>query len=414
MKRRGNSKYVLAIMICAYMGISMLAGCGKGKEELNATAQTKMSENTEIEDGEVSGVDTIETESAINYDDSVMIYTVAENESALLPDYVLFRYEDENGETIENAVDEYFLFDQLKNAGVVPASVSIVSANINEEDEERTILYLSVSGDYKGFINGLGNMEKEIVYLAALTNTYIENLAVDAVRLSVEGGNLVTENKVYNEPLTFYDPMAVDSVWEGYCYALEENSVMNEASTFAALYPQFTEMEDVAMMDRFNQQIKSFIDQKMNAHGEGTEIVHYEIAYQDGDFVSVIFRGECNSIDVANYRRYLATFNFDLKTGSNRRLKDYVDIGHVIDCLELSMGYELCGEAKITLEEFQEYVAMGGCEDFAFLLPDYDFDGNSPSFVPVGFTYLAEDEKPVIVMSIPAEMGSYVEIKLVD
>lgn len=414
-----NTKKWLSLLLTFSMSV-MLSACGNDRNALNETVKTNSGETTvhdgsEYESGSKTEADNSSEFFAMNSKDYVTVFYPAADEAGLFQeDLTEDKIVDELNPADEFTKDEVtveILIQLLSHKGVIPDSVSVLSENI-KTDEDVTVLYLSLSSEYKPFILSLKDKNRELLYLASLTNTMIMNLPIDAVRLSVEGGNLITENRVYDEPLTYYDPEYVDTVWQGYQYELVDHSVMNDAGTFAALYPEFTQMEDVALMEYLNQEIVRFIDQTMSAHESGTEILLYEITYQDSDYVSILFRGERNSTDADHYKRYAATFNFDLSKATNRRLKDNVDIGHVIDCLELSMNYELVGESKITTEEFQSYLSGGGSEDFMFLLLDYDFDLTNDSFIPTGFTYTDEDEKTVLVMNVPSQMGYYVEIKL--
>lgn len=398
-------------LIALFLMMAVLSGCGKqsakGNDADGKDSLTGMDTST-LETSSI--VDTNESESNPD-EDLITIYILTEDRKALEETQVPFRLQNDSGEAYEETVDASFVLEQLKRFDLVPRNTSILTANIKDEDDQ-TILYLSLSSDYKDMILELPSMETELLYIAALTNSMIENLYVDALRLSIEGGNLITEHKVYNTPLTFYDPEYIDSVWEGYQYELTEESYINENGTFSATYPHFANMEDVAMMELFNQKIDDLISNRKRLHTDGTEMLHYEVAYQDGNFVSLLFKGEVHPADGSNASRYLVTLNLDLETGSNRRLKDYVDIAHVIDCLELSTGYEVVGEAQVTKEEFADFITTGGIEDFAFLLLDYDMDLNNASFVPAGYTYLSEDEKTVIVMTVPNRMGDYVEIQI--
>ena len=303
------------------------------------------------------------------------------------------------------------LIEVLSKYGMISNEVTVASINEKEENDEKTI-YVSFSSQMRDFFSGNSEYNVEIIRIASITNTFLDAYKADYFRFSVEGGNLETKNKLYNEPLQYFVFDSEDSVWEGYGYHLSEETVLSEDGMFAAIYPKIEGMEDEELQQTFNQMITNYISNRQAMTRSGTEMINYDIKYEDGNYISIVLRGEANSIDGTIQSRYAVSFNFDLTAKTNRRLKDYVDIGTVIGDFEVGANYELVGESKITTQQCKDYFVQGGNEDFMFLLPDYDFDIENPTFVPTGFTYKDKDEAVVLIMQVPNSMGDYIEIKL--
>lgn len=298
----------------------------------------------------------------------------------------------------------------LAKGNVLPEGITCSSFNQKEEEGKLTV-YASFSSELRDYMLTLKDSQKESVTVAAMTNSFLDNYKADYFRFSVEGANLETENHLYNKPLGYYGQDTEFSEWEGYCYELTDAQMVSDDAMFSATYPQFANVEDAELMERFNQAVISYVEAQKAAAGQGTVMIRYEVTYQDGDFVSVILRGEKNPSDGGQASRFAATFNFDFVKKDLRRLTGSIDIATVIDRLELGTDYELVGESRISLEAFQEYQNSGMNDDFMMLLLDYDFVLGNNALNPSGYSYVDEDEKIVLVMFVPSELGDYVEIK---
>lgn len=72
-----------------------------------------------------------------------------------------------------------------------------------DEEEGKVILYLDLSKAFGEYIKTMGDSGEKVI-MAALTNTFLEAYAADALVLTVEGEVLETVHSVYDRPLSYF------------------------------------------------------------------------------------------------------------------------------------------------------------------------------------------------------------------
>ena len=223
--------------------------------------------------------------------------------------------------------------------------------------------------------------------------------AEEAVSIETESATVEEEEEI----VSWVDRMAGE---QPVSYTIETNSYENGCVKVS--YPQFSQMQDMQMQDKLNEQIKQIVLLGSTATGLSAFEYSYEIASAGKGVVSFVFRGYVNYEGSAYPVNTVKTLNINLLTGENIRLTDYVDVAAVVSALETDMGYEVVTEG-VTKEDFSAYLNNGYVTDYAITMLDYDMDLQNLEFSPIGFSCIRDNH---LVLFVEAEhtMGDYVEI----
>ncbi len=276
------------------------------------------------------------------------------------------------------------------------------------DDNGKRILKLDLSKQFKDYIGMMGT-DGEYIVMAGLVNTFLDIYDADALVLTVAGKNLETGHNIYDKPLKFFKINDDSKEINDLSYQLSEEVITTENASI--VYPQFINMKNEKLMAQWNENIREAATANYREEEVLEYSVKYEITTQNAGMVSVILRGDCNYKGAAHPYQFKSTFNFDLTTGKNKRLKEYADIEEIAKCLEGGYGYKILNEG-IEKEDLTAYLTDGFIDDYAKLLQDYDYDFSNKNLIPTGFSYIKEDQTLVLVLEVNHAMGDYLEIEI--
>ena len=136
--------------------------------------------------------------------------------------------------------------------------------------------------------------------------------------------------------------------------------------------------------------------------------IKYEIKTRNDNFISILASGYSFNEEESYPYNFLYTYNIEIPKGNSRRLDS---TGRVHECAEKifnGQGYSL--ENDVFEDSFKEFISQNytSADDIAKVLSDYDFN-KGVSDIPQGFSYY-DDEKLVVCMQVPHEVGDYVKI----
>ncbi len=275
-------------------------------------------------------------------------------------------------------------------------------------DDGKRVLKLDLSKQFKDYIGMMGTDGEDIV-IAGLVNTFLDIYKADSLILTVAGKTLETGHNIYNKPLKFF--LADEQIKKEKSITYQLTKKIITAEKVSIVYPQFINMEDKERMEEWNESIRTAATSNYR-EGEVQEYsVKYEITTQNAGMVSMILRGTCNYKGTPHPFQFKSTFNFDLTTGENKRLKDYADIEEVAKYLKEGFGYTILSEG-VTKEDLTAYLSRGALEDYTKILQDYDYDFLNKNLTPTGYSYIKEDQTLVLVIEVNHAMGDYLEIEI--
>lgn len=275
-------------------------------------------------------------------------------------------------------------------------------------DNGSRILKLDLSKQFKDYISMMG-ADGEYIVMAGLTDTFLDIYDADALVLTVAGKTLETGHNTYDQPLKFYEMKNEAAETNALSCQLVEKIITTESANI--VYPQFINMKNKKLMAQWNESIREAATSNYREEDVLEYSLNYEITTQNAGMISMILRGNCNYKDAAHPYQFKSTFNFDLTTGKNKRLKEYANIEELAKCLEGGYGYKILSEG-IKKEDLTAYLADGFIDDYAKLLQDFDYDFSNKNLIPTGFSYIKDDQTLVLVVEVNHTMGDYLEIEI--
>lgn len=288
-------------------------------------------------------------------------------------------------------------------------SIDTKAQNFEEvNDNGRRVLKLNLSKQFKDYVGMMGT-DGEYIVMAGLVNTFLDIYDADALLLTVAGRNLETKHNIYDKPLEFYEMKEETKEVNDLSYQLTEKIITTEK--VSVVYPQFINMKNKKLMAQWNENIQEAATSNYKEEEVLEYSVKYEITTQNAGMISMILRGDCNYEGAAHPYQFKSTFNFDLTTGKNKRLKDYANIEELAKYLKDGYGYKILKEG-IKNEDLTAYLTDGFIDDYAKLLQDYDYDFLNKNLIPTGFSYIKDDQTLVLVVEVNHAMGDYLEIEI--
>lgn len=286
-------------------------------------------------------------------------------------------------------------------------SIDTKAQNFEEKEENgKKVLYLDLSKQFKDYVNMMGR-DGEYIVIAGLTNTFLETYQADALFLTVNGKALSSNFYQYEEPLSFY-PME-EEVKKELTYQLTEEVI--EEENVKIKYPQFTNMQNEKVMHLWNESIKEAAVSNAEETGIINYSLDYEITTQNAGMVSMILRGSCNYEGAAYPYDFKSTFNFNLSSGKNLRLKEYRNVEDLAELLQNGNGYKILG-SNVTNEEFNQYMQKDSKEEYKKLLESFDYDLSNSNLIPTGYSYIKDDQTLVLVIEVNHALGDSLELEI--
>lgn len=388
-----EKKNIRKILLLLLMMTVLLCACSN--ENTEETSDAVIITPEKIEQEEVSGEDEnqVQEESKEEKEPvTVNIYSGNKDADALVVEAI---------EIPELAPME--LIKQLGIYNIVSLDTTVTSFSVEEEAEE-TIIYLDLSKEFEDYIGMMGTSGEYIV-LAGLTNTFLDAYKADKLMLTAVGTTLETGHAVYDDFLTMY-PLEQSEEAQ---YKITD--VLYEEGDIAIHYPQIGGMKDEKVQTDWNYKLKEYaMLEDIEKAGFVSYELDYEIATQDAELISIIFRGGFYTDGGTYPYKFKTTFNLDLRYGDNMRLKDYADVGDIVTRIESGTGYNVLQDGP-SKEEVNEYLTSLYVDDYALLFLDYDYDFRNQALLPTGYSYI-KDGKPVLVMEVPHAMGDFIELEI--
>ena len=335
--------------------------------------------------------------------------TESETEAALQPAVIYYGNGTATGLKMEEVsmseLTPMTLLGLLARHNIV--SIDTKSQSFEEKElDGKKVIYLDLSKQFKDYVNMMGK-DGEYIVIAGLTNTFLATYQADELHLTVNNSPLLSNNNHYDKPLTFY--ALEDEEKEEVTYSLKEEVIQEENVDIR--YPQFQDMKNEKVMSLWNESIKEAAIANYKETGITEYTLQYEITSQNAGVVSMVLRGNCNYAGAAYPYDFESTFNFDLTTGKNLRLKDYGNIEELADYLKNGYGYRTLNE-DIPKEEIDAYLQQDFTEDYEALLENYDYDLSNTNLIPTGYSYIKDDQTLVLVIEVNHAMGDYLEIMI--
>ena len=403
-----KSGMIIGIMLAGALG---LTACGQ-LEEANELVKEESTIFEEVQSellSEESKETTVENKDAAESKDTTEGTTQEITEEELQKVFIYYGNGTVGGLKMEEVsmseISAATLLGLLGRHNIVSIDTKAQNFEEKEENGKKTI-YLDLSKQFKDYVKMMGK-DGEYIVIAGLTDTFLSAYQADELVLTVAGTTLVTNYNKYDVPMEFYALSAPEQQDTSY----ELTEVIVEEENIHIAYPQFTNMKNEKVMTQWNASIK---DAAMQDYQESTITEYtmtYEITTQNAGMVSMILRGHCNYEGAAYPTTIKSTFNFDLTTGKNKRLKDYGNLEELADALQNGYGYKMLQEG-ITREDLTTYLSEGFIEDYQTLLQSYDYDLSNKNLIPTGFSYIKNGEKLVLVVEVNHALGDYQEIEI--
>lgn len=298
------------------------------------------------------------------------------------------------------------------------AKLNVVSIDtkVNSFEQDGKSLKLDLSKGFSEYVNMMGTSGEYIV-MGGLVDTFLTAFEAEEILITVDGKPLETGHAIYEEPLRFYELSTAQDGQETETdnkepmkYRLGDASYTGDGKR--VYYPQFADMPDSELEEKWNTVLKEIaVDE--NAQDEKIQYdsykVDYEIASCDTEFVSFVFRRE--SEEGGRIGTDVFAISFDLVEGKNVRLSDWDEASAEAAENLATGGYYKILNKDIDREAFDEYMksAAPDADEYKKEFALYDFDLENLTEEPLGTSYV-KDGKLVLIMDVPAALGSTVEI----
>lgn len=299
---------------------------------------------------------------------------------------------------LEEVTPEYLLLQLFSNQ-VLPDTVSIRSFE-EEQQEEKLLLKLDLSGNFGTYLSSQGTAGENIV-LGSLVNTFLDAYQAEGIRITVEGKTLETGHAIYEDYLNLY-PFVEAS------YSVSEQVIRGE--NFEIYYPKLTGLAVQETEEKWNgifeEGARNLADRVKNG-GECME--SYFIKTMNDELLSVLFEGTCMEEGAPYPYQVRYTYNIDMKTGESIRLANYKDVDSLAELLLNGSGYETAGVP----EDFAQRLSIlyGSSAQLADVLRDYDYrEGQEQA---AGYSY-REDGRTHLCMEVPHMLGDYIDLLLTE
>ncbi|MBD5539774.1 MAG: hypothetical protein HDR00_00995 [Lachnospiraceae bacterium] len=322
-----------------------------------------------------------------------------------------------------NAAADDFEQKEVEIQGLTPqnliselAAVNVVSINteVNSFEQDGKSLKLDLSKGFSQYVNMMGT-GGEFIVMGGLVNTFLTAYDADEILITVEGKTLETGHASYENPLGFFEfdtkqevePAQETANAEPLKYRLSDATDWRKESS--VYYPQFVDMSDKNIQDRWNEAIKEIV--KMVTEG-ATEsdpyTLDYEIVTCDTEFVSFVFRR-----DMGDSGKDTFAISFDLVNRKCVRLSDWGDAMDEAAHNLATGGYYKIISKDMDRESFDEFMKRmePSADDYKEQFSLYDFDLDNLEEEPYGFSYVRDDEL-ILVMYIPgAAIGDHAGVR---
>lgn len=265
----------------------------------------------------------------------------------------------------------------------------------------RRAWYFCMIGLLAGMLVGCGKQQTETVEYVEIAPQ--ETIPIVVIPEGLEEEESETESE---EETTETETAVAFADEKSVVYEVTETSY--EDGVIKLTYPQITGMDDETLQNSMNQAIEQEVKSDITMEGLSAYELNYEIATQGKGVFSVILRGYYNRNNQAYPVQFVKTFNLDMTTGKNLRLKDYADVAKVVSCLEQDYGYEILSEG-VEMSDFSAFLNNGYMTDYAITLLDYDVDFAANQLEPVGYSCI-RDNRLVLFIETEHAMGDYVEL----
>lgn len=293
------------------------------------------------------------------------------------------------------------------------AKLNVVSIDteVKSFEQDGKALKLDLSKGFSKYLNMMGSSGEYIV-MGGLVNTFLDAYDGESILITVEGEMLESGHTSYEGPLTFFesDNKEQESEETGtenaepLKYRLTDASA--EENGRSVYYPQFVDMSDKNIQDRWNEAIKEIATGLKPETGEDiksdTYTVDYEIVTCNTEFVSFVFKR-----DMGDYGKDVFAINFDMVNRKCVRLSDWGDAMDEAAHNLATGGYYKVISKDIDREAFDEFMKRmePSADDYREQFNLYDFDLENLENEPYGFSYV-KDDTLVLVMYIPGEVIS--------
>jgi len=162
------------------------------------------------------------------------------------------------------------------------------------------------------------------------------------------------------------------------------------------------------MEDEWNEVLEAYARKEVEFLSERSEYtLTYEVTAATEELLSVVYRIDYYEPGAARPFKSMQTFNIDLTTGKEWRLKDFISLERVVECLETG-EFELLN-TQISKKDFQEYLSINPERLTVDEFEAYDLDSaNIRDYIP-GYSYRLDDHV-VVCMEVAGALGDYVEV----
>lgn len=305
-------------------------------------------------------------------------------------------------EVMVSEISPEIILEELTKMGNITGDTTVRGFFIQEKENNK-IIDLNLSKEYEEAISTMGS-SGEYLSIAALVNTFIGAYQGDRLVLNIAGSPLETGHNTYEEAFLLF-PM--DRKVEAKGYEITQEIIEEENSLIK--YPKIVSTEgESEKFQKWNDFFKKVAIGDYTTEGRENYQIDYQVMTEDELTISVLFKGEYLYEGFDYPSRFARTVTIDLTTDSSIRLKNYVDMERVVAALETGSGFNVIS-SDVTNEELKLYLSW--IEDLPIVLFDYDYDISNVNFLPEGYSYI-KNNRPVIIMSVPHEMGDYVEIEI--
>lgn len=299
---------------------------------------------------------------------------------------------------------------------LVKMNVVSIDTDVNSFVQDGKSLKLDLSQGFAEYINMMGTSGEYIV-MGGLTDTFLTAFEAEDILITVDGKPLETGHASYEAPLTFYE---LDTAQDNQDTETENKEPMKYRLSDASYtedgknvyYPQFVDMPDAELEEKWNTVLREIAVEDGIRDEEiryDSYKVDYEIASCDTRFVSFVFRRE--SEEGGRIGKDAFAISFDLVEGKNVRLSDWDEaLTEAAENLATGGYYKILNK-DIDREAFDEYMkpALPDAKEYEEEFAGYDFDLEELTKEPLGTSYV-KDGKLVLIMDVPAALGSTVEI----
>ena len=192
-------------------------------------------------------------------------------------------------------------------------------------------------------------------------------------------------------------------------YSIKSKSIVT--NNINVNYPQIFGLANNDIQSKWNNIIKEKVEAGMNNIGSKDKyVLSYKVKTQNENIISILMLGEITTKATENeVYPFMYTYNIDIATGNNIRLKDKTDTEKIAKNLMNGRKYSLKGVEDSVFREYLNLFYKNNKEIFD-ALNNFDF-GENMEYVP-GYSYY-ENGKTYLCMNVNHNLGDYIEI-LVD